>query len=590
MPNNNIKIGTLQRTFETGKVDNENKTVELSFSSEEPYQRFFGYEILSHKKEAVDFNRLKNSAPLLLDHDHTKQIGVVEDVYLDGSKARAVVRFSKNSSLATEIFADISDGIRKNVSVGYSVKEMELTGTKDEIDEYTVTKWEPFEISVVSVPADQSVGFGRSDEAPKGEVKILNNSKKEASMPKEKQDVDVAAAQAEARTAERTRAREIGAIGAKHNMVDMATKAIEDGTSVDEVRTMVLEKLVTAKPVDTKATEIGMKEAEIQGYSFARALKAAVSGKWEGATIEKAASDKVAKMLGKDARGFYVPHEILKREITTAGGASTIDTTTGGASFIDILRNKLMLLKLGGQVLSGLSGNVAIPKQTGSATAYWIAEGAATTASDLALGMLELSPKTVSAKSGYTRNMLLQGNPSIEALVMNDLAAAIALEIDRAGFNGTGADGQPKGILNTTGVGAVDCATVSGGLTNDSVIDLETSIASGNADVDNMNYVAGAVVTGKLKKKAIEDGHPTKILANGEVNGYKHNRTNQVPANTMVFGDFSQVITALWGGLDIMIDQYSNADTGGVVVRAFQSVDVGVRYPEAFSATTNIDQ
>jgi HK97 family phage major capsid protein len=249
-----------------------------------------------------------------------------------------------------------------------------------------------------------------------------------------------------------------------------------------------------------------------------------------------------------------------------------------------------MLLKLGGQVLSGLSGNIAIPKQTGSATAYWIAEGAATTASDLALGMLELSPKTVSAKSGYTRNMLLQGNPSVEALVMNDLAAAIALAIDSAGFAGTGANGQPLGILNTTGIGAVDCATASGGLTNSSVIDLETSIASGNADVNNMNYVAGAVVTGKLKKKAVEAGHPAKLLANGEVNGYKHNRTNQIPANTIIFGDFSQVITALWGGLDIMIDQYSNADTGGVVVRAFQSVDVGVRYPEAFSATTNIDQ
>lgn len=588
MPKNAMELKPQFRDLELKSFDKEKRTVSLSFSSEDPYERYWGIEILDHSATSVNMERLNNSAPLLFNHNRDEVIGVIEFAKIEDKRGIAVVRFG-NSKKAKEVFSDVVDGIMRNVSVGYQIDEMKLESEKDGVETYRVTGWQPFEISIVSIPADNTVGVGRSDEAKKGEVKILNN-KKEASMPKEKQEVDVAAAQAEARTAERTRVREIGAIGAKHDMGAIATKAIEDGTSADEFRTMVLEKLGTAKPVDTKATEIGMDEKEIQGYSFARALKAAVSGNWAGAEAEKAASDKVAKMLGKDARGFYVPHEILKREITTVSGASTITTTNGGASFIEILRNKLMLLKLGGQVLSGLSGNIAIPKQTGSATAYWIAEGAATTASDLALGMLELSPKTVSAKSGYTRNMLLQGNPSIEALVMNDLAAAIALEIDRACFAGSGTDGQPLGILNTTGIGAVDCSDASGGLTNDSVIDLETSIASGNADVDNMNYVAGAVVTGKLKKTAIEAGHPAKILEKGEVNGYKHNRTNQVPANSLVFGDFSQVITALWGGLDIMIDQYSNADTGGVVVRAFQSVDVGVRYPEAFSATTNIDQ
>jgi HK97 family phage major capsid protein/HK97 family phage prohead protease len=588
MPKKTMDLKPQFRDLELKSFDEEKKTVSLSFSSEDPYERYWGIEILDHSTTSVNMERLNNSAPLLFNHNRDEVIGVVEFAKVENSRGIAVVRFG-NSEKAKEVFSDVVDGIMKNVSVGYQIDEMKLEGEKDGVETYRVTGWQPFEISIVSIPADNTVGVGRSTEGLKEcEVKILNQ-KKEAIMPKEKQEVDVSAVQAEARTAERTRVRDIGAIGAKFKQTDLANTAIEAGTTADEFRTMVLEKLGSVKPVDTKSAEIDMNEKELQGYSFARALKAAVSGNWAGAEAEKAASDKVAKMLGKDARGFYVPHQILKREITTTSGASTVDTTTGGASFIDILRNKLMLLKLGGQVLSGLSGNVAIPKQTGSATAYWIAEGATTTASDLALGMLELSPKTVSAKSGYTRNMLLQGNPSIEALVMNDLAAGIALAIDKAGFAGTGANGQPLGILNTTGIGAVDSSAAAGGLTNDVVVDLETAIASGNADVDNMNYVAGAVVTGKLKKKAIEAGQTAKLLANGEVNGYKHNRTNQVPANTIVFGDFSQVITALWGGLDIMIDQYSNADTGGVVVRAFQSVDVGVRYPEAFSATTNID-
>jgi HK97 family phage major capsid protein len=275
----------------------------------------------------------------------------------------------------------------------------------------------------------------------------------------QKKALEIKQATEAARTAERTRVREISAIGTKHKLSDLATKAIEDGTDTDDFRTLVLEKLSTAKPVDTKTAGIQMSEREVQGYSFSRALHAAITGDWSKAENEKAASNKVAKMLGKDSRGFYVPHQVLKRDLTAATtGASIVDTTTGGASFIEILRNKLVIAKLGGQVLSGLSGNVAIPKQTGSATAYWIDEGANTTASELGLGLIELKPKTVSAKTAYTRQMLLQGNPDVENLVMNDLAINIALAIDKAAISGTGATGQPLGVLNTTGVNAVDCS------------------------------------------------------------------------------------------------------------------------------------
>ncbi|MBD3843540.1 MAG: phage major capsid protein, partial [Campylobacterales bacterium] len=192
--------------------------------------------------------------------------------------------------------------------------------------------------------------------------------------------------------------------------------------------------------------------------------------------------------------------------------------------------------------------------------------------------------------TAYTRQMLLQGNPSIENLVMNDLAANIALAIDKAAISGTGANGQPTGILNTTGVNAVDCSAAAGGLNWTNVVDFETKVAAGNADVDMMYYIAGAGVTGKLKTKEKTANSGKMLLENGEVNGYKFHRTNQVGANTMLFGDFSQIITALWGGLDIMIDPYTKAASGGTVIRAFQSLDVGLRYAQSFSASTNIDQ
>lgn len=590
MPKKTMELKPQFRDLELKSFDEEKRTVSLSFSSEDPYERYWGIEILDHSTTSVNMERLNNSAPLLFNHNRDEVIGVVEFAKIEDKRGIAVVRFG-NSKKAKEVFSDVVDGIMRNVSVGYQIDEMKLESEKDGVETYRVTGWQPFEISIVSIPADNTVGVGRSDEAPKGEVKILNNSKKEASMPKEKQDVDVAAAQAEARTAERVRVREIGAIGAKHNMADIATKAIEDGTSADEFRTMVLEKLGTAKPVDSKQSQIDMTDTEVKSYSFSKALAAAVSGDWSQAQNEKAASDKVAKMLGKDSRGFFVPHQVLQRDLTAAtSGAAIVDTIAGAVNFIEILRNKLVIAKLGGQVLSGLQGNVAIPKQTGSATAYWIAEGGETTASELGLGLVELKPKTVSAKTAYTRQMLLQGNPDVEALVMNDLAANIALAIDKAAISGTGADGQPTGILNTTGINGVDCSSAAGGLTWAKVVDFDTQIANGNADIDNMNFIAGAGVTGKLKTTLKSANGSEYLLEKGEVNGYNHTRTNQVAANTLLFGDFSQMITGLWGGLDIMIDPYEKADSGGIVIRAFQSVDIGVKYAEAFTASTNIDQ
>lgn len=585
MPKKMMELKPQFRNLELKSFDEEKKTVSLSFSSEDPYERYWGVEILDHSSSSVNMERLNNSAPLLFNHNRDEVIGVVEFAKIEDKRGIAVVRFG-NSEKAKEVFSDVVDGIMKNVSVGYQIDEMKLESEKDGVETYRVTGWQPFEISIVSIPADNTVGVGRSDEAPTGVVKILNKKKEVIVTEEEKRALEL-----KVQTNERNRVREIGAIGAKHSLVAMATKAIEDGSSADDFRAAVLEKLGGSKPVDTKTAGVPMSDNEVKGYSLTKAIAAAITGDWSQAQNEKAASDKVAKMMGKDSRGFYVPHQVLQRDLTTAtNGAPIVDTTSGGANFIEILRNKLVIAQLGGKVLSGLSGNVAIPKQTGTATAYWIAEGGDTTASELGLGLIELKPKTVSAKTAYTRQMLLQGNPEVESLVMSDLAANIALAIDKAAISGTGADGQPKGILNTTGVNAIDCSTAAGGLSWAKVVDFDTKIANSNADIDNMNFISGAGVSGKLKTTLKNENGSEYLLEKGEVNGYNHTRTNQVAADTLLFGDFSQMITGLWGGLDIMIDPYEKADSGGIVIRAFQSVDTAVKYAEAFSASSNIDQ
>ena len=583
-----MKLKPQFRDIEVRELNEENRTVELSFSSEEPYERYWGVEILDHSITSVNMDRLNNAAPLLFNHDRNVVIGVVEYAKIENRRGVALVRFG-NSEKAKEVFSDVVDGIMKNVSVEYQINEMELTSKSDGVETYRVTNWQPFEISIVSVPADQSVGVGRSNELEEQEIKILKQ-KEEVRNMEDNKTVDLVQVQNQAKNDERSRVREISAIGAKHGLGDIATKAIEDGTTADQFRSMVLDTIGQKQTsINSRSGEIGLDEKEIQEYSFSKAMRAAITGDWSKAGFEKEASRAVEKLLGKDSRGFYMPHEVLKREMATTG-SNLVGTNHMGSNFIEILRNKLIISKLGGQVLTGLSGNVAIPKQTGSATAYWILEGADTTASDLTIGMLNLSPKTVSGATAYTRQMLLQSNPSIENLVMTDLAANIALAIDRAAISGTGLSGQPTGILNTNGINAVDCTTAKGGLNWANVVSFETKVAAGNADVNNMHYIAGAAVTGLLKTTEKSTGSAKYLLEDNEVNGYGFTRTNQVGADTMLFGDFSQIITALWGGLDIMIDPYTKAASGGTVIRAFQSLDIGLRYAQSFSASTNINK
>jgi len=158
------ELEKLERTFSLREANEADRTAEIAFSSEEPYERWFGVEILDHDSKSVDMSRITNSAPLLLDHDRTNQIGVITSARIDEDKVgRATVKFSR-SEKGEEIFRDVLDGIRTKISVGYQVKDMKLVSESDGLDTYRVTDWMPFEVSLVSIPADDSVGVGRSDE------------------------------------------------------------------------------------------------------------------------------------------------------------------------------------------------------------------------------------------------------------------------------------------------------------------------------------------------------------------------------------------------------------------------------------------
>ena len=159
-----IQTGMLYRSaeFERAAVDAERRTVRLSFSSEEPVERWFGYEILDHSPGSVDLSRIKAGGALLVDHDTGDQVGVVEEASVGADrKGRATVRFG-TSARANEIFQDVKDGIRRLVSVGYRVSKLVTEKVEKEVEFLRAMQWTPLEISLVSVPADITVGVGRA--------------------------------------------------------------------------------------------------------------------------------------------------------------------------------------------------------------------------------------------------------------------------------------------------------------------------------------------------------------------------------------------------------------------------------------------
>jgi HK97 family phage major capsid protein/HK97 family phage prohead protease len=621
-----IETGVLYRTYtiDRGAIDAEKRTVALSFSSEEPYGRWFGTEILSHKQGHVDLSFLKGGrAPLLVGHWTDDLVGVIESAKIDKAekKGRAVVRFG-NSARAQEIFDDVQDGIRQNVSVGYHIKKMVLEEDDEEKGRtYRATDWKPLEVSLVAIPADESVGVGRqARQAPKDLLTVFI-SKKEDPMPDNIEvketpaapaapAVDVEAITKSARKAEAGRVREIMAIGQRHNLKDEAFAAINDGTELEDFRADVLEALAKRKdlrPVEQGSGDIGLTATEARSFSFFNAIRALAyptdRKAQEAAAFEREASDAVSKVMGRAAQGLFVPAEVLRRDLTVgtdAAGGYLVGTDHLAANFIELLRNKMRVREMGATIIDGLVGDVAIPKLTGGAAAYWVAESGAPTEGAPTFGQLAMAPKTVAAYTDISRKLLKQSSPSAENITRQDLSLAIALALDLAGIAGTGADNQPTGILATTGIGAVVCGDPDGAApTWADIVGLETEVAVDNADIGALGYLTNAKMAGKLKttEKAASTAQfiwPEAPAGRQSVNGYKALVSNQVPSDltkgggsalsAMIYGNWADLIIALWGTLDLTVDPYTGSTAGTLRVVALQDADIGVRHAESFAA------
>lgn len=620
MKRNTIKTGVFYRLIDGEEViraiDEDKRTVALSFSSETPVERYFGREILGHNPEEVDLSFLESGrAPLLREHWRDEQTGVVKEALIKGKKGQAVVRFGK-SQRAEDEFSDVKDGIRSNVSVGYQIKKAVLIEKDEEKGNTYRVHWKPLEISIVSIPADDSVGIGRAEDGREFETEIeiaegldadleecrsqfgINRKPEKGERAMKKQgaeekietrgagpaapaapagsEVDIDRIKADTRQEEQNRCADIMAIGESHGFRDEAVKAVADGKSVEQFRTFVLDEMAKrgAHPVQQPDPNIGLTGDEAKRFSFIRLIRALASPNdrqaQEAAGFEMECSRAAAKRMHKEPKGAFIPMDVMlsgQRDLNTADDSALVGTVHMASAFIDILRNKLVLRLAGARVLDGLIGNLAIPKRTAGASVYWVAEGITEnpTESEASYGSVAMTPKTVGTYSEITRQMLAQSSPAIEQLTRDDLAAAVALGIDLAGLHGTGLDNQPTGVAATSGIGSVVGGTDGAAPTDSHIIDLETAVAIENADLGALAYITNTKVRGTLKKTDIGTDTGVRVWdrvnTQYPLNGYRALVTNQVKSN-LVKGSSGAVCSAIFFGNwnDLIIGMWGALD------------------------------
>lgn len=620
-------------TFDRKTVNVEKRTVDVAFSTEATVvERKFGGEQLSHDPQHVDMSRLSSGrAPLLLDHKRGKQIGVIENARIDADGVgRATVRFSKNKQ-GDDIFTDVQDGIRQNISTGYFITDVVSKQNREGKLPLVKVAWAPFEISFVSVDADTSTGVGR--ELPAGET-VAPPTEPQTETPQVEAEVRsltptikvkevttmIEKPETTAGTAN-TQTREETILAFARHFGDEGTEfAREFILSNDGDVNIFRKEFVTKRAKKQEATpqarpesELGLAARELKQYSVLRAVAAQLNGDWKNAGFERECNEEIVKRLGREPKrgNFFIPYDIQKRRIDVnreqviaaaraygmevrdlsvnnneKGGFLVADNFLAG-SFIEMLRAQTAAIQLGARFLPGLVGDITIPRQNGAGTAYWVDEAETVTESEQVFGQLSMTPKTLGAVTEWTRKLALQSSPAIEQLVIEDLTAVMALRIDRTVVHGAGTKVEPQGIIGADGVQGI---TLGAAFAWADAVGAETALAEAEVRGGNRNWLMRPSHFGTLKTrlKVVGSTFPIYLVeSDGRLNGYGIGQTTQVDAGNLLFGEFSNVVIGEWGTLEMLVNPFAKSRSGNVEVRLFQSIDIAIRYPQAFYHVAN---
>ena len=508
------KLGRQYRKVSISAYDKETHTVTMAVSSSTPVERYFGVEVLSHDKGALNADRLKSGIALLFNHDYDQHLGRSQSYEL-GDPLHVTCRFGSNP-LALEKEGDVETGILVDVSIGYIVDEWDIVeNAKTGVRTYTATKWTLLEVSLVTVPADPTVGVGRAaslDETPvKYNLRKVEEDASEDESEDEEEDDDaddgdrsasletsttipaeqrtepMATANAGVDLAAQNQERVTG-LRALHTQFpkEFNQRSLDAAIALDlpleRAKAAIADAIITGaqrSDVPTVADSVfdSMSERELGKYSlrniYAAAVNRAVPGTFTDKESEAGFEREVGETLRKEAEkrgisglgaGIAIPSATSRamarvtatRNLAAGGNAgSATNFTTVEADVIELLRARTAVLALGAQMMPGLQGTIQMPRQTGAATSSWVPETSAVSESDPTLDFITVSPHPLMINNAYYRNLLAQSRLAVDSFLARDRERVLALSLDTATIAGSGASGVPLGLLNQTGLPAV---------------------------------------------------------------------------------------------------------------------------------------
>lgn len=623
-------------------------------TSETSRRTWAGVETLLHEPSAIDMSLAKNGLSAYLEHggpdlsnpDPNLHVGIVEDIELNTSARRLEgwLRFSRHE-VAQRTENDVQDGTRRYMSGSYipvAVKETKPWGPKGEPREYTVTKWRPVEAGVVGIPADPKALIKRSEGGVEFPVEIEPATQPEVQAMSEvtnpTQPTPASPASEPAGAGERAVRSAAGSPGAvaaverdaaakmiefcnAHGAVDRAPEFMRRGLTIDEAGREILEaRGRSASPAPTPPAsmeDLGMSKREARKYSYARALKMALEvrenrrQKLDGleGEVHQTINDNLPANVQRRG-GVLVPLRLQNEFDDAPAGRETralgTGVATGGAElvydrpgeFIELLRNRALVMQFGATMLTGLTAPVPFPKLTSDPAVRWMAENPASpaTGSQPTFGVAMASPKTLIGSVPIPRQLLMLAISDIEGIVRQTLAGSHGLAWDRGALHGAGVNGEPLGIYKTPGVKTVTFSSAPP--THALLCDMENAVEDGNANAATMAYITTPGIKAKAKKTQVftsTNGVPLwQGGLVGELDGIKAGATNQV-SKTMssleptggsqhgiILGAWEYLYMCFWGALELQTDPITLADYGQVKVTTFQMGDVVNVHPEAF--------
>ena len=343
-----------------------------------------------------------------------------------------------------------------------------------------------------------------------------------------------------------------------------------------------------------RAPRLDLSPAEVRSYSLTRALRAAYSGDWSKSGFERSISLALLGSQPFESNRLIVPAQVLARDLTAGSGPAggfLVQTSAGGV--LDSLRPLMVTTRLGASIVAGLQSNLTYARNSGGLTITWQAteQTQAIETDNFATGQIALTPKTATAFVEASRLFQLMAGDVGEQVILRELRLGLATAVDAAAFTGTGVSGQPMGIINTAGIGTFPGASISyAGL-----LEAQTDILNNNALTEGgrVAFVCRPAVASLLANRQGFNASAPPCwqgpLAEGSVVGCPAVTTMQLPAATLLAGDFSQMTLAEWGsGVDIRVDPYSGFLAGRVGAAASLAIDISCAWPQAFSVAAGI--